>query len=104
MVGPEPTQADPNIWDDAYLAARHEWDIRRGAENSRIRGVVRDAILLWTARPEKPSPVALVQHDEAEPYIRALQEAANSLAQIARWSADPRVRNEAQRMHRRLTG
>lgn len=73
-------------------------------EADRIRDVFKDAIVHWTAHPAAPPALSLVQHDETEPYRRALQEAANSLAQIARWSSDPRVRNEAQRMLKRIAG
>lgn len=101
-------------WDDYWFlegivsAFGRSWNIWRGetpkSEKDRLRGYMQDALVKWTGRPEKSSPVALVQRDETEPYIRALQEAANSFSQIGRWSSDPRVRNEAQRMLKRIAG
>ena len=73
-------------------------------EGDRIRDVFKDAIVAWTARPGKPGLVALVDEDRTAPYIRAMQESAHSFSQIARWSSDPRVRNEAQRMLKRIAG
>lgn len=85
-------------------AAWADWYDRKILERQRIRGALKDAIVAWAARHEKAAPIALVPQDQTEPYIRALQEAANSLSQIARWSSDPRVRNEAQRMLKRIAG
>ena len=82
---------------DGYLA-------RMGAEHKRIAGMVKDAIVCWTARPERKAPVAMVRQAGPEQPHPALVESASAFAQIARWSADPRVRDEAQRMLRRISG
>lgn len=87
-----------------YREQQSAWSQRQEAEIERVRGLLKEAILQWTARPVNPASVALAQQDEAEPYIRALQESARSFSQIARWSADPRVREEAQKMLRRISG
>lgn len=80
---------------DAYF-------VRRDAEHKRIVGMVKDAIVCWTARPERKAPVAMVRQTGAISSNSVLVEAASAFAQIARWSADPRVRDEAQRMLRRF--
>lgn len=77
---------------------------RRAAEHNRIVGMVKDAIVCWTARPERKAPVAMVRQAGPEQSHPALVESANAFALIARWSADPRVRDEAQRMLRRISG
>jgi hypothetical protein len=48
--------------------------------------------------------VELVSQDDSRRLLAGLHEAANAFAQIGQWSADPRVRNEAQRMLRRIAG
>lgn len=107
-VGTEPVYPPPSGLlpheAEAQRDAWRAWRDRRDAEGGRIAGLMREAIVRWTARSEKPAPLTLVQQDVTEPYMRALQESASSFSQIARWSADPRVRNEAQRMLRRITG
>ena len=47
-----------------------------------------------------------IDDDQAAPEQShaALSESANAFAQIARWSSDPRVRAEAERMLRRIAG
>jgi hypothetical protein len=70
----------------------------------RLVGVFKDAIVAWTGRAPKLAPVELVRQDDSQRLLGALSEAANSFAQIGRWSADPRVRNEAQRMLKRIAG
>lgn len=82
---------------DGYLA-------RKDAEHKRIVGMVKDAIVCWTARPERKAPVAMVRQAAPEQSHAALSESANAFAQIARWSSDPRVRAEAERMLRRIAG
>lgn len=105
VVGPEPAHGGPEQWRDPQrIKDRIAWEKLRDAEAARIRGMVKDAILQWTARPEKPAPVALVRQDDSERLLYALREAAQSFSQISRWSADPRVRNEAGRMLKRITG
>lgn len=67
----------------------------------RVLGYFKDAIIRWTARPAQASPLSLVPQSSGAMALAT--EAAQSFQQIARWSADPRVRDEAQRMLRRIT-
>jgi hypothetical protein len=104
-VGPEPPPVDWSRWDSdeqrAVIEARDAWDLRRRKEAGRVRGLLTNAILQWSARPEPPAPVELVRTTEDQ-TARVFYEAAHSFSQIAHWTADPRVRAEAQRMLRRL--
>lgn len=91
---------------DAYCHLMSMDDDGRAAEcpGDRIRSIFKDAIVAWTARDERPAPVALVRQDDSERLLYALREAAQSFSQISRWSADPRVRDEAHRMLKRIAG
>jgi hypothetical protein len=91
---------------DAYQSGRLDEDEGFGPDfkGDRIRGIFKDAIVAWTARALRPAPLALVKEDESERLLYALREAAQSFSQIGRWSSDPRVRDEAQRMLRRIAG
>lgn len=108
VVGAEPPRPTWSTLRDDEWGTAHEvhaaWERRGDAETERIRGLMREAILQWTARPETPAPVALVKQDDSERLLYALREAAQSFSQISRWSADPRVRNEAARMLKRIAG
>lgn len=105
-VGSRPKRPDGAGYSREYAEEESAWFDRREAERNRVRGLVRDAIVCWTARPEKPNPVvSLVRpEDDTARLLAALRDSANAFAQIGHWSADPRVRNEAQRMLKRLTG
>lgn len=89
---------------EALWSERYAWCDRRDREADRIRAALKDAIVAWTSRTPVQAPVSLVPHDDSQRLLAALTEAANSFAQIGRWSADPRVRDEAQRMLRRIAG
>jgi len=102
-VGEKPELPELSTWASFDSEPMQEWNKRRDAETARIRGMVLEAVLQWTARPDRPAPISLVRAEDTEPYIRAIQEAAQSFSQISRWSSDPRVRNEAQRMLKRIT-
>jgi hypothetical protein len=90
-------------WGLVYEAEK-AWRTRHDAERHRLRGMLREAIVHWTARAEPVASAALVRQGDDDRVLHALRESASSFAQIARWSADPRVRNEAQRMLRRIAG
>lgn len=77
---------------------------QHASESARVRSVFKDAIVAWTGRPERLAPVSLVHPDHDERFLHILREVAASFSQIARWSADPRVREEATRMLRRIAG
>lgn len=73
--------------------------------DARMQRLFEHALVIWTGRPEAASPahpLALVQAND--PNMRLFHEAAQSFSQISRWSADPRVRNEAARMLKRIAG
>lgn len=97
--------SEPVKWnDEASMATWRDWWDRRDREHKRIQSMMRDAIVLWSARPERRPQLAIVQTDQTTALTQGLREAAQSFSQISRWSADPRVRDEAQRMLRRITG
>lgn len=105
-VGPQAPMPDWSLPDDderrrCAAAGLDAWHARRRLEHERIRGLLKDAILQWSARPSPIAPVELVPAAEDQ-AARAFYEVAHSFEQIAHWTADPRVRDEAQRMLRRL--
>jgi hypothetical protein len=101
-IGPEPPMAPGIRWHTADDADWLGWSERKAAERTRVQGMLRDAIVLWTARPERP--VQALSVVPAPATHAAFQEVARSFSQIARWSSDPRVRNEAERMLKRIAG
>lgn len=72
----------------------------RGDPADFIRDRFRDAIVQWTGRPNKPAPLALVQ--KFDNWEREAATYGESFYQIYKWTADPRVRNEAARMVERI--
>lgn len=60
----------------------------------RVRRHFLEALAQYTAEPPRSNPVQLVQ--------TARNELADSFTNIAKWTSDPRVRGEAQRMLKRL--
>lgn len=57
----------------------------------------KEALVKYTAHDPRPTclPAMVTRDDRSE---RAIREIARSFQQIARWTSDPRVRGEAQRM------
>lgn len=68
----------------------------KGDEPNWIRGQFREALVQYTAEPPRPRPTELVRG--------ARNELSESFANIAKWTSDPRVRGEANRMLKRLSG
>lgn len=73
----------------------------------RARTYFRDALVQWTARPADVSSVQILSSSSTAmqsmgPDSSVFREIYHSFSQIANWSADPRVRNEAHRMLRSL--
>lgn len=97
---PVVTEYAPNDWSDAALSARitlQKWEDRRAR---RVEGFLKDAIVRWTAR--KVNAVAASGGADYDVTVRVVRESAQSFSQISRWSADPRVRAEADRMLSRI--
>lgn len=62
-----------------------------------VADAFKDALVQWTARPPAPVVTSIARVDTIA------RDAASSFSQIARWTSDPRVRSEAERMVRRLS-
>jgi nucleoside 2-deoxyribosyltransferase len=92
-------------WDDYWFAEqfanctavlrRHEWasDDEKATTNAGIAAHLRDALVQWTAQPSR---------SESRPSVVPLADVSTSLANISKWTSDPRVRNEAQRVLKSL--
>lgn len=64
-----------------------------------------DAVLQWTARPEPTKPLSIVRAEQwKDEYTAVTRESLHAFNQIAKWSSDPRVRSEAQRMIKKIAG
>lgn len=95
---------------DEYWRAFDAWSRRRDDDRQRIKHMFQDAVLQWTARPEsrlQNRPGLTVVTDQAiDDSRRALEEIERRFGgwveDIARWTSDPRVRDEALRMTRSL--
>lgn len=100
-------------WDDYWFVAfladseAQQWDVLGdnppADPGERALAFFKDALIKWTGRPEQQRPLALVSQ-QPETALALVADAARSFSQIARWSADPRVRDEAQRMLKRIAG
>lgn len=70
-------------------------------ERAQLVDALKDAALVYLGQPRSTAVVAAVDMQE-ERWQRFAREVTASFDQIARWTSDPRVRNEAQRMMRRM--
>lgn len=62
-----------------------------------IRDQFRDTLVAWTSHTSRPRAVTVLKPGDA-----VVSDLTKSFAQIARWTSDPRVRNEAKGMLKRL--
>lgn len=109
---PELTEELESSWSKEALEAKRamrEWEAH---ERDFVQGLLKESILKWTGREDKPvQPKTVSESDlyravaEVERrYAGVLQRYSDSFSHIAQWTSDPRVRGEAQRMLRLLTG
>jgi hypothetical protein len=105
VVAEEATWDFGDYWFIDELVASFEYDAPEGrregeSEGERARQYFMGALVQWTGATRITPAMASVPSGTSS----VAREAAQSFSQIARWSADPRVRDEAQRMLRRITG
>lgn len=106
-------------WEDYWFAgmladhATYLYDATTGLrgddEEAALSWHIRNALVLWTGREQRPQPRAMALAAPTPIALRTVdsderRQFAASFSQIARWTSDPRVRAEARRMLAHLAG